>query len=96
MRNSKRILLGLLCLSLVLVVAKTVYPYVLLGYEWSGSHPRVPFYVSTSLQGNVPYDGTFEEGIQAIQNAANTWNTQGGSNFEFYYAGETGVASVAN
>ncbi|MGD2111352.1 MAG: matrixin family metalloprotease, partial [Phycisphaerae bacterium] len=56
----------------------------------------VPFHISTSLIGHVPYDGTFEEGVQAILNAANEWNTAGASEFQYFYAGLTEVAAVAN
>lgn len=70
--------------------------YVLDGNRWPGSHPRVPIYVSTSLQGHVPYDGTFQDGISSIVSAANTWSTQGGSNFAFTYAGTTPVSQEAD
>ena len=70
--------------------------YVLFGYQWPGSHPRVPFYVSTNLAGHLPYNGSFEDGIRAITNAATTWNTQGASNYKFFYAGTTEIANVAN
>jgi hypothetical protein len=78
------------------------FAYVLNGNRWPGSHPRVPFYISTTLQGNVPYDGTFADAVQAILNAANQWNDwtssymHGGSDFLFYYAGTSDVAAVAD
>lgn len=51
-------------LALLLVSAAPAAGYGFNGYVWPGSHLRVPFYISTSLQGNVPYGGTFEEGIE--------------------------------
>jgi hypothetical protein len=82
--------------GLVVLMSGQAGAYELLGIKWPGSHPRVPIYVSTSLQGSVPYDGTFEEGVQAIQRAAQTWNGQGESNFGFTYAGLTEVSEVAD
>ena len=67
-----------------------------------GSHPRVPFHISTSWEGNIPYDGTFEEGIQAAINAANEWNDweneyqNGGSESQLFYAGLTDVDEIAD
>jgi hypothetical protein len=82
---------------MLLVVGTPAFAYVLLGYQHPGSHPRVPYYVSTSLQGFVPVDGTFDDAITAIQNAANEWNDwqnsymHGGSEFKFVYDGTTAV-----
>ncbi len=86
----------LLALAAMLFAHVQAEAYVLLGYQWPGSHPRVPFHVSTSLMRNAPYDGPFTNGIRAVQAAANTWNTQGGSNLKFFYAGTTEVTNVAN
>lgn len=72
--------------------------FVLNGIRWPGSHPRIPFYVSTNLAGNIPYDGsaTFETVVQHIQSAANVWNTQGGAEAKLTYAGTTSVSQVAD
>lgn len=83
----------LLALVMLLVGPQRTEAYVLLGYQWPGSHPRVPVHVSTGL---VPYNGTFEQGVTAVQSAISIWNTQGGSNFKFFYAGSTEVSTVAN
>ena len=96
MATKKKQLSMLFGTAALLFLCNTTNAFVHNGNEWPGSHPRIPYYVSTSLQGNVPYDGTYEQGIEAIQNAANTWNTQGDSEFQFFYAGETEVAEVAN
>lgn len=74
------------------------FAYVLNGNRWPGSHPRVPYYISTTLEGNIPYDGSapFSEVIQHVQNAANVWNTQGASEFQYFYAGTTAVNQVAD
>jgi hypothetical protein len=69
--------------------------FVLEGVRWPGSHPRVPFYVSTNWAGHV-YNRSLEDGIRAITNAANVWNTQGASNLKFFYAGTTAVTNAAN
>jgi hypothetical protein len=76
----------------------TATAFVLNGNRWPGSHPRVPFYVSTNLQGNIPYDGsaTFDEVVNQIQGAAEVWNTQGASDFQFSYAGTTSVSQVSD
>jgi len=91
--SSNGILLALAALVFVHVQTEA---YVLLGYRWPGSHPRVPFCVSTNLAGHAPYNGPLADGIRAITNAANTWNTQGASEFNFFYAGITEVTNVAN
>jgi hypothetical protein len=74
------------------------FAYVLNGNRWAGSHPRVPFYVSTNIEGNIPYDGSspFSEVIQHIQNAANVWNTEGATDAQLTYAGTTTVNTVAD
>jgi len=102
MNNKRKIgyVLGVFILGVFALTAigkfHTASAYELMGYSWPGSQPRVPYYVSTSLQGNVPYDGTDEQGIQAIQAAGEEWNTSGGTSFSFFYAGETEVNEVAD
>lgn len=96
LRRMKLTVFVTLSAGLLLVSNTPAFAYVLLGYRWSGSHPRVPYYVSTSLQGSVPVDGTFDDAVLAIWNAANTWNTSGGSEFKFFYAGTTSISQVAD
>lgn len=98
-----KFLLLLMPSAVLLFVGDTpALAYVLDGNRWPGSHPRVPFYVSTSLQGHVPYDGTLQDAIQVILNAAGEWNDwhntyqHSGSDFQFIYAGTTTIASVAD
>lgn len=62
------------------------YPFtVTFGYskaKWAGSNPTVNFYV------NAP-DSNY---IQAINKAANTWNSAPSKNFQFHYSGTTSSA----
>jgi len=96
LKRIKASLVGVLALVAVITFSQGAGAYELLGYEWPGSHPIIPVYVSTSLDGNIPYDGTFQDAIEDVQLAIDEWNTAGGSNFEFFYAGTTSVDTVAD
>ena len=83
-------------LALASLLAHGAMAYNTNGNVWPGSHPRVPFYVSDNLNGYIPYDGTYNDGLTAIQNAANEWNTHSPSEAKFDYVGTTSVNTVAD
>jgi hypothetical protein len=80
----------------MVTIALPVWAWIANGNVWPGTHPRVPFYISTNLQGHIPYDGTFEDAVTAILNATNEWNTHGGSELQFVYMGTTNLATTAD
>ena len=64
MSARRNLAFGLCGVSALGICATAVFAYTLNGNKWPGSHPLVPFYISTTLQGNVPYDVTLQEGVQ--------------------------------
>lgn len=77
--------------------------YRLLSFRWPGAQPRIPFWVSTNLQGNVPYSYStsphrplFDDAVQSIVSAADQWNCEGGSNARFTFQGTTSTAGMVD
>lgn len=66
------------------------------GLVWPGSTPEIPFQVSASLIGSVPYDAPFPAAVHAIRNAAERWNVEGRANVRLTFAGLTAVRDVAD
>ena len=46
--------LQVLAVALTAVLVAPAAAYELNGFVWPGSKPRIPFYISTSLMGNLP------------------------------------------
>ncbi len=72
--------------------------FTLLPYNWQGTKPVIPFYVSTNLAGRMPNAGpeSFEDAVAAIVAGAEAWNRIPGANARLEYVGLTSVASAAD
>ncbi|MFQ5544079.1 MAG: hypothetical protein ACE5FY_06980, partial [Nitrospiria bacterium] len=99
MKKSKLLILSAVFIAFAVLFAnlQSASAYILSGEEWMGNKARIPLWVSTSLDdNNIPYDGSFAQGITAIQNAIDEWNIEGNSEFQFYYAGTTTIDTAAD
>jgi uncharacterized repeat protein (TIGR02543 family) len=74
-------------------IESLAYPFsvsfVFSGRKWAGLNPVVDFYINSNT-------ADCEGEAEAVQRAANTWNSVEGKGFTFNYAGETSVTSAAN
>ena len=86
---------SILCAVGVLATAAAAWTWVANGWVWPGSHPRVPYQVSTSFQASSLYTGTYQDVIDAVNSAAQEWN-DAGSELRFEYRGETSVQDIAD